>query len=114
LSWRSSSGLRSWLFQRLSALYILGFLLYGLVCWLSFPAVTYEAWRAWVAHPVVNIALALFFFALLLHMWVGGRDIAMDYLKPLPLRYIALTGFGICLLAMAFWSVRILFTVTVS
>jgi succinate dehydrogenase / fumarate reductase membrane anchor subunit len=136
LSWQTSAGLRSWLLQRLSALYILGFLLFGLVSWLSssaltyeawrawvahpvvnialVSALTYEAWRAWVAHPVVNIALVLFFFALLLHMWVGGRDIVMDYVKPLVLRYAALIGFAVCLLAMAIWSLRIVFTATVS
>lgn len=112
MSWRASSGLRSWLFQRLSAAYILLFLLYALGSWINATTINYPAWRAWVAHPVINIALLMFVFALLLHMWVGGRDIAMDYLKPLLLRYVALIGFAVSLLAMAFLSMRILFTVT--
>lgn len=112
MSWRASSGLRSWLFQRLSAIYVLVFLLYCLGSGLSASTISYAAWRAWVAHPLVNIALVMFIFALLLHMWVGGRDIVMDYLKPLLLRYVALIAFAISLLAMAFWSMRILFTVT--
>jgi len=111
VSWRLSAGLRPWLLQRLSAVYLLLFLGYAIFHW-SGGALDHQAWRAWVAHPAVNIGLALFFAALLLHAWVGGRDVAMDYVRPPFLRYAVLVVLGLGLTAMGLWVMRILFSVT--
>lgn len=110
MSWRLSAGLRPWLLQRLSAVYLLLFLSYALFVWRG-GVPDFEAWRAWVAHPAVNIGLALFFAALLLHAWVGGRDVAMDYVRPYYLRYAVLVALGLGLVAMGLWVLRILLTV---
>ena len=115
MSWRPSAGLRTWLFQRLSATYITLFLIvFGIKAigvWGGEP-VTYEIWRAWVSHPVTNIALILFIFALLLHAWVGIRDVIMDYVNSVPLRYIMLISFGLGFISMALWTLRTLLLVT--
>lgn len=111
MSWRLSAGLRPWLLQRLSAVYILLFLGYTIAVWWG-DAPDFQTWRAWVAQPAVNIGLALFFGALFLHAWVGGRDVVMDYVKPYYLRYAAIVVLGLGLAAMALWVLRILFTVT--
>ena len=70
-----SSALPAWLVQRLSALYMLLFLLYGLARWNFVRPVGYEAWRSWVLGASVRLPLALFLAALLLHAWVGLRDV---------------------------------------
>lgn len=105
MSWRASSGLRSWLTQRLTAVYIIFFLIVFAVLWGGQP-VTFETWRAWVAHPAVNIALLLFIFSLLVHGWIGGRDVMMDYVKSVGLRYVLLIGFGMGLVIIGLWSLR--------
>ena len=115
MSWRSSAGLRTWLLQRLSATYITIFLIvFGVKVidtWGGEP-VTYEVWRAWVAHPVSNIALILFIFALLLHAWVGVRDVIMDYINSVALRYVLLISFGLSFIGLCMWTLRTLLLVT--
>jgi succinate dehydrogenase / fumarate reductase membrane anchor subunit len=115
MSWRASAGLRTWLLQRLSATYIALFIIvFGVKvigAWGGEP-ITYEVWRAWVSHPVVNIALILFIFALLLHAWVGIRDVIMDYVNSVPLRYVLLISFGLSFISMALWTLRTLLLVT--
>ena len=87
------------------------FLGYGFAVWWG-NTLDFQTWRDWVAHPAVNIALALFFASLLLHAWVGGRDVVMDYVKPYSLRFVVLVVLGSGLVAMGLWVMRILFMVT--
>jgi len=107
MSWRATSGLRSWLMQRLTALYIVVFLVVFAFVW-GGQTITFESWRAWVAHPAANIALLLFVFALLTHAWVGGRDVVIDYVKSAAARYVLLIVFALGLGIMGLWTLRIL------
>jgi len=114
VSWRGANGLRPWLMQRLSAVYIAGFLIFILFNLAAVPVVSFGAWRDWVASPLVNAALALFIVALLVHAWVGTRDVIMDYVKPVAARFLMLVLFGLIFLICLFWSLRVLFSVTPS
>jgi len=107
VSWRASAGLRSWLLQRLTALYLVVFLVMFAFVWGGEP-ITFETWRAWAAHPAANIALLLFVFSLLVHAWVGGRDVVIDYVKSASARYVLLIVFALGLSIMGLWSLRIL------
>lgn len=101
-------GLGEWLVQRLSSLYLAGFLLW-LVLVLGFsPPADYVAWKAWFGCGAVRLAFALFFLAVLLHAWVGLRSVFLDYLKRLWMRLAAqfLTALG--LLALAIWAAQLL------
>ena len=102
------AGLRPWLLQRLTAVYMLLFVLFLLVHFLSDPPRSHAAWRSWMLSPGTSIATAVFMASLLLHAWVGIRDVILDYVHPVGLRIgvLALLGFG--LLAMAQWVARIL------
>ncbi|MGM0594581.1 MAG: succinate dehydrogenase, hydrophobic membrane anchor protein [Pseudomonadota bacterium] len=104
------SGLPAWLVQRLSALYMLLFTAVagGWLLWLPLPS-DYPGWRALMANPVVGIATAMFVLALLLHAWVGVRDVILDYAGHHPWWRLGLLGLlGGWLIALALWSVRIL------
>lgn len=93
--------LSAWLMQRLSALYMLLFLLYALVRWNLVPPAGYAAWRSWVLGESMRLPFALFLVALLLHVWVGLRDVVLDYIHPLPLRLGALALVALWLAATA-------------
>lgn len=84
------SGLRAWLLQRATALYLLGFIIYVALHTLASSPVSYSAWRSWVLSPGPRVAILLFFIALALHAWVGLRDVAIDYVKPLGMRLLVL------------------------
>lgn len=105
---KTVTGLRAWLVQRVSAVYMLLFTLFLLFHFVLDPPQSYLAWHGWVRNPGVSIATFVFFAALFLHTWVGVRDVVMDYVRPLALRISALALLGFSLMAMAAWVMRIL------
>ncbi len=105
---RTATGLRAWVVQRASAVYLGLFLGYLLVHWIVAPPADYAAWQAWVGHPVMGTALLGFVVALLLHAWVGMRDILIDYVQPTALRIALLAAVGLGLLACALWAAVVL------
>ncbi len=102
------TGLRAWLIQRVSAVYMLGFIVWALVRWRLDPPRSYEAWHAWMSGAGTAIATAVFSVALLAHAWVGLRDVMMDYVASLGLRVASLALLAVALLAIAAWVFAIL------
>ena len=105
---RAVTGLRAWLVQRITAVYMLLFIVLFLVHAMVDPPHSYPAWRAWLMNPGVSIATGLFFAALLAHAWVGVRDVIMDYIHPTALRFCLLAFLGLGLATIGAWVVRIL------
>jgi succinate dehydrogenase / fumarate reductase membrane anchor subunit len=101
-------GLNAWLIQRFTALYLALFSLFAVAQFSLAPPHSYQEWIAWVAHPYVNAALAVFVIALLLHAWVGLRDVVMDYVKPVGLRVGLFAALIIVLGGCAMWCLRLL------
>ena len=91
------TGLRAWRVQRASAVGMLAFMVFVLVSMAIHPMAGHAQWRAWVAHPGITLGFVLFFVALLSHMWVGLRDVLLDYAKPAGVRnlLLALVAFGL-------------------
>lgn len=105
---RRIDGLRAWIWQRISAVYLLGFILYLLSYILFSKPLSFQIWHDWVADPVVTIAIVLFFMLMLIHAWIGMRDVIMDYIHPLFLRALALSLTGLALISFGIWVVLIL------
>lgn len=105
-----ASGLKAWLVQRVSAVYLGLFLIYFLgTLWLR-PPQGYFAWYDWILSTPVALSLALAFIALLLHAWVGLRDVLIDYIHPFVVRLPLLCLLAGGLFACALWVGRILLT----
>ncbi len=100
---RTLSGTRAWLLQRLTALYLLGFTVYVLVRLAVGAPASYEAWRGWLSGAGVEIAVLLFFVALLAHSWIGLRDVVIDYVHPLGLRVAVLGAVALGEIALGLW-----------
>lgn len=103
-----ASGLRAWMVQRITALYMLLFVVLALGRLAYDAPHSYEAWRGWIASGTMRLATLVFFAALLLHAWVGLRDVVMDYVRPVPARLLALTLAAIGLAATGAWVLRVL------
>lgn len=101
-------GMRAWVWQRLTALYLALFILAALVWLLVSPPQDAEAWRAALGHPAVTMALALFYLTLLIHAWVGLRDVVLDYIHPFWLRLTALAAVGLWLTVCGLWVAKVL------
>jgi succinate dehydrogenase / fumarate reductase membrane anchor subunit len=97
------TGLRAWWVQRLSALYLLLFTAFVLVSLSAQPIHAYPQWRAWMARPSTSLALMVFVAALLAHMWVGLRDVLLDYARPAGLRATLLVAVAGGLLGIGGW-----------
>jgi len=104
---KTVTGLRAWLVQRASAVYMLAFIVFFLFHLLLDRPHSYGAWHGWISAPGVSVAACVFFAALLLHAWVGVRDVLMDYVHPPALRLCALAVLGFGLAATAAWILRI-------
>lgn len=103
------TGLPAWLVQRGSAVYMLAFLLAALVSVGVHPRVTLPEWATWVHGPGVSAATAVFFLALCGHMWVGLRDVLIDYARPAAVRSVLLALVAAALAGPAGWAFVILF-----
>jgi succinate dehydrogenase / fumarate reductase membrane anchor subunit len=101
-------GLRIWMLQRISALYLAAYLI-GVTGWFWLHPVTgYDGWRSWFTHPLATTGSAGFLLALLVHGWVGLRDVILDYVHSLGLRLVLLTLIAFLLIGCGFWGMRIL------
>lgn len=97
------SGLPAWLIQRLSAIFLGAFTVYALVCLAMADTWSHAAWSGWLAAPFNAVTLWLAALAVLLHAWVGGRDVLLDYVHPLGLRIAMLTALVGWLLGSGIW-----------
>lgn len=106
-----ASGMRAWLLQRLSSVYMVVFIVAVLLWYAMSDTISYAAWRDLLAHPVIAVAVALFFSSLLIHAWIGIRDVLIDYMPIMGLRLIMLLGIAVFLIAMGIWVAFILISV---
>ena len=109
MSWRAS-GLKAWAWQRLTAAYLALYLLIALVCIIGNAPFDYPAWRAAFGAPLVSLSTALAIICLLIHAWVGVRDIVLDYLRWPLLRFPVLGATVLGLILMGLWALFILAT----
>ena len=105
-------GMRDWLSQRVTAALMALFtlLVVGQVIFTRGP-IGYEQWAGIFAAQWMNVLTFVVIAALLWHVWVGMRDVWMDYVKPVWLR-LSLQIFTIVwLTACAGWAVQVLWRV---
>ena len=105
---RQASGLRAWVFQRITAVFLLLYFPYLILTLASSPPADHAQWIAWLSRPGVSIGLLLFFAALLLHAWVGFRDAVIDYVHPIAARVTVLSLLGFGLVACGLWALKVI------
>lgn len=104
-------GLRDWVIQRLSAIYMAVYT-FGLVGYLlSHPGLSFAEWHSLFASQAVKVATILLILAVLFHAWIGIWTIFTDYVKPFVIRSILNTLVLLLLFACFFWGVLILWSV---
>lgn len=102
-------GLRDWLSQRITAALMVLFtlLVLGQVLFKRGP-IGYETWAGIFATQWMKVLTFTVIIALAWHIWVGMRDIWMDYIKPVWLR-LSLQVFTIVwLVGCAGWAIQVL------
>ena len=107
-------GLDMWLAQRASALYLALFLPCFLVYALNAPSLDYSGWRSLFLPLGAKVAALIFVAALLVHAWIGLREIIIDYLhcaRCTLLRLALYFALAVFYLACLVWAVDILWSV---
>ena len=101
-------GLRDWLAQRVTSLLMALFTLAVVVQILMPGPLDYVRWSAIFASQWMKVLTFVTVVALLYHVWVGMRDIWMDYIKPVSIR-LALDIVTIAwLVGCAGWAIQVL------
>ena len=102
-------GLRDWLSQRITAALMAVFTVLVLAQLLLVKGpIGYDAWAGIFSSQWMKVITFSVIVALAWHVWVGVRDIFMDYIKPVGVR-LALQVFTIVwLVACAGWGIQVL------
>ena len=102
-------GLRDWLAQRVTAGLMALFTLVVVVRVLfTRGPVGYEAWAGIFASQWMKSLTFAVIVALAYHVWIGVRDIWMDYIKPAALRLVAQVLSIVWLVGCIGWGVQVL------
>jgi succinate dehydrogenase / fumarate reductase membrane anchor subunit len=101
-------GLRDWLAQRVTAALMALFTLALLVQLLMPGALGYDRWAGIFSQQWMKALTFVVIVALLVHVWVGMRDILMDYVKPVGIRLGLQVATIVWLLGCSGWAVQVL------
>ena len=101
-------GLRDWMAQRVTSILMAIFTVAVIVQVLRPGPLDYTKWSAMFSQQWMKVLTFVTIVSLLWHVWVGMRDIWMDYVKPVAVR-LALDIFTIAwLVGCTGWAVQVL------
>jgi succinate dehydrogenase / fumarate reductase membrane anchor subunit len=101
-------GLRDWLAQRVTAVVMAVYSVVLVAVLLGSEPLTYAVWREIFAQGFMRVATLVFAASVAWHMWVGVRDILMDYIQPAGLRLALQVAVILVIAAYLGWAVEIL------
>ncbi len=105
-------GLRDWLSQRVTAglMALFTVLVLAQLLLISGP-IGYDQWAGIFASQWMKFLTFAVIVALAWHVWVGVRDIYMDYIKPVGLRLVLQISTIVWLVGCAGWGIQVLWRV---
>ena len=103
-------GLKDWLIQRVSAVFMIAYVILLITAILTSAPQDHEAWKTVFSQQWLRIATVLFFMCLFWHAWVGIRNILMDYVHATRIRLTLHILVIFSLLYYFVWSVDILWS----
>ena len=101
-------GLRDWLAQRITAALMALFTL-ALIVQLLLPGeMGYDKWAGIFSRQWMKALTFVVILSLLYHVWVGMRDVWMDYVKPVAVRLVLQVFTIVWLTGCAGWAIQVL------
>jgi succinate dehydrogenase / fumarate reductase membrane anchor subunit len=101
-------GWRDWVAQRVTAVIIAVYGVIVLAVVLGGAPIRYAVWKDLFTQGWMRVATLLFAASLAWHMWIGMRQILMDYAKPDGLRLTLQVIVLLVIAAYLGWAVQIL------
>ena len=101
-------GLRGWMAQRVTAVLMALFTIVLLAQVIFGGPLGYDSWAGIFSSQWMKTLTFVVILAMLYHVWVGVREIFMDYIKPVSIR-LSLYVFAIVwLVGCAGWAIQVL------
>ena len=104
-------GVRDWLAQRITSVVMAAFTVAVIVQVLLPGPLDYYRWSGIFSRQWMKVLTFVTVVALLYHVWVGMRDIWMDYVKPVGLRLVLQILTIAYLVGCAGWAIQVLWRV---
>ena len=101
-------GLRDWLSQRVTAALMALFTLAVIVQVLLPGEMGYDRWAGIFTHQWMKLLTFVVIVSLVVHAWVGVRDVLMDYVKPVAARLTLQVATIVWLVGCAGWAIQVL------
>ena len=101
-------GLRDWLSQRVTAALMALFTLAVIVQVLLPGPMGYDRWAGIFSRQWMKVLTFVVIVSLLVHVWVGMRDVLMDYVKPVGARLALQVATIVWLVGCAGWAIQVL------
>ncbi len=101
-------GLRDWLAQRITAVVMALFTLVLIVQVLLPGPMGYDKWDGIFSSQWMKTLTFVTIVAMLYHVWVGVRDVWMDYVKPVGVRLVLQAFTIVWLVGCAGWAIQVL------
>ena len=101
-------GLRDWLSQRVTAALMALFTLLVVVQVLLPGPMGYDKWAGIFSAQWMKVLTFVVIVSLLYHVWVGMRDVWMDYVKPVGIRLTLQVFTIVWLVGCAGWAIQVL------
>ena len=101
-------GLRDWLAQRITSILMALFTIAVVARVLLGGKLDYYRWSAIFAPQWMRLLTFVAVVSMLYHVWVGMRDIWMDYVKPVGIRLVLDVATIAWLVACAGWAIQVL------
>ena len=101
-------GLRDWLSQRVTAALMALFTVALIVQVLLPGEMGYDKWAGIFSAQWMKVLTFVVIIALLYHVWVGMRDVWMDYVKPVAIRLVLQVFTLSWLVGCAGWAIQVL------
>ena len=101
-------GLRDWLSQRITGVVMALFTLAVVVQILLPGEVGYDKWAGMFSRQWMKVLTFTVIVSLLIHAWVGMRDIWMDYVKAVGWRLTLQAVTIVWLVGCAGWAIQVL------
>ncbi|WP_119154761.1 succinate dehydrogenase, hydrophobic membrane anchor protein [Caldimonas tepidiphila] len=101
-------GLRDWLAQRVTAGLMALFTVLLLAQVLMPGELGYDRWAGIFSQQWMKVLTFVTIVALLYHVWVGMRDVWMDYVQPVGVKLLLQVFTIVWLVGCAGWAVQVL------
>lgn len=102
------TGLRDWLIQRFTAIFLGFYTLFLLWFMFSHPGFAYEEWLSLFTTPIMQLSTLIALVCISLHAWIGMQIILTDYVRILPIRFLFQAFFALVLFTYIVWGIFIL------